>query len=483
MQRKIIYLVMKMVLVSTVFSACKKHEYYQENPNSPSIATPALLLTDICENTFAVWPMDVAYASRHMTYYERPNVFVNYNWGPGSFEAYDILRQVQDMNRLASEADQKNYQGLALFFRAYHFTRLTETFGDVPYSDALKALDNNIKPLYDEQEDIYAGVLAELEQANALLDVGNGELLGDIIYKGDVLQWKKLVNAFKLRLLIHLSKKEDNTTLNIQQQFQAILNDPAKYPLMESVEDNAQITYNTSATDNYYPLYQNNSVPSLAALEKGFVKMLKDRQDPRLFRIAEPVTNQPAGVFSSYEGVDAGLTVSEQNNASPSASKIARRYINDQVNEPMVLLSYAEQEFLIAEAIARGWVTGDAAVHYYNGIRASMSFYNVPESDIDTYLVQPAVVYNPANAIEMIVTQKYISFFLNSGWEPYFEHLRTGFPSFSTGTGTQNGGKIPKRFQYPQSEFNYNEENVTAAVQRQFGGDDDINGVMWVLQD
>lgn len=483
MQRKIIYLVMKMVLVSTVFSACKKHEYYQENPNSPSIATPALLLADICENTFAVWPMDVAYASRHMTYYERPNVFVNYNWGPGSFEAYDILRQVQDMNRLATEADQKNYQGIALFFRAYHFARLTETFGDIPYSDALKALDNNIKPLYDEQEDIYAGVLAELEQANALLDVANGELLGDIIYGGDVLQWKKLVNAFKLRLLIHLSKKEDNTTLNVQQQFQAILNDPARYPLMESVEDNAQITYNTSAIDNYYPLYQNNSVPSLAALEKGFVKMLKDRQDPRLFRIAEPVTNQPAGAFTSYEGVDAGLTVSEQNNASPSASKIARRYINDQVNEPMVLLSYAEQEFLIAEAIARGWAAGDAAVHYNNGIRASMNFYNIPESDIGTYLAQPAVVYNPGNAIEMIVTQKYISFFLNSGWEPYFEHLRTGFPSFSIGAGTQNGGKIPKRFQYPQSEFNYNEENVTAAVQRQFGGDDDINGVMWVLQD
>lgn len=472
-----------LLIITVAFGACKKHEYYQENPNSPSIATPSLLLTDICESTFTVWPMDVAYAGRHMTYYERPNSYVNYNWGPGSYDAYDILRQVQVMDSLAVQGDQKNYQGLAHIFRAYHFARLTETFGDVPYSQALQALNNNTKPAYDKQEDIYAGLLGELEQANALLDAANGEVLGDIIFGGDVMRWKKFANALKLRLLIHLSKKEDNATLNIKQQFQAIISDPAKYPLMESIDDNAQIVYNTSATTNYYPLFQDNSVPSLAALEKGFVKILKDREDPRLFSIAEPVTNQPAGDFSSYEGVDAGLTIADQNDASPSASKINRRYINDQVNEPMVLMSYAEQEFLIAEATARGWITGDAQTHYNNGITASMHFYGIADDDIADYLTHPAVVYNPADAIEMIITQKYIAFFLNSEWEPFFEHNRTGFPEFSVGPGTLNGGQVPKRFQYPQDEYSFNEENVTAAVQSQYGGDDSINGVMWVLQD
>jgi hypothetical protein len=483
MQRQMIKIVMNMVVLMSIFSSCKKHEYYQVNPNSPSTATPSLLLNDICRNTFAIAPMNNAYASRHMTYYERPNSYVNYNWSSAGYERYDILRQVQDMNRLATLEDNKNYQGIAHFFRAYHFARLTETFGDVPYSDALNALDGDTKPIYDKQEDIYAGILAELEEANNLLGAANGEISGDIIYSGDITKWKKLVNAFKLRMLIHLSKKEDNATLNIKQQFQAIISDPAKYPLMESNADNGQIVYNTTSVDNYYPLYQDNSVPSLAALEKGFVKILKDRQDPRLFKIAEPVTDQPAGVFSSYEGVDAGLEIEDQNNASPTASKIARRYILDQVNEPMVSLSYAEQEFLIAEAIARNWVTGDAATHYNNGITASMEFYQVDESDITTYLTDPLVVYNAGNAIEMIITQKYISFFLNSGWEPFFEHLRTGFPSFSTGPGTDNGEQVPKRFQYPPDEFAYNKDNVEAAVQSQFGGDDNINGTMWVLQD
>lgn len=483
MQRQTIKLLLNVVVLVSMFSACKKHEYYQVNPNSPSTATPALLLNDICRNTFAVGPMDNAYASRHMTYYERPNSYVNYNWGPGGYERYDILRQVQDMDRLATLEDNKNYQGIAHFFRAYHFSRLTEIFGDVPYSDALNALDGNTKPAYDKQQDIYAGILNELEEANNLLYPVNGEVGGDIIYSGDVTKWKKLVNALRLRLLIHLSKKESDAALNIKQQFQTIINDPAKYPLMESIEDNGQITYNTSAIDNYYPLYQNNSVPSLAALEKGFVKILKDRQDPRLFKIAEPVTDQPAGVFSSYEGVDAGLNISDQNNASPSASKIARRYILDPVNEPMILLSFAEQEFLIAEGIARNWVAGDAATHYNKGITASMGFYHVDESDINTYLASSLVMYNANNAIEMIITQKYISFFLNSGWEPFFEHLRTGYPAFSTGPGTLNDGQVPKRFQYPASEYNYNKDNVENAVRSQYGGDDSVNGTMWVLQE
>ena len=477
-----IYKIVTLVILIAVFGGCKKHEYYQRNPNNSSTATPSLLLTNICVQTFALWPMDVSYAVRHMTYYERPNVYVNYNWSTGSFSAYDILRQIQVMDSIATDPNLVNYRGLAKFFRAWHFTQLTETFGDVPYSQALLALGGTTKPAYDKQEDIYAGVLSELEEANNLLDPSLSPILGDVIFEGSPLQWKKLVNAFRLRVLMHLSKREGSTTINVREQFQAIIADPAKYPLMSSIADNAQLVYNTTSIDNYYPLYQNNSVPSLAALEKSFVTELKDRQDPRLFAIAEPITDMPAGDFNSYDGVDAGGTIADQNNQSPSASKISRRYINDPVNEPMILLGYSEQEFVIAEAIARGWITGDASEHYYNGITASMQFYDIPQTDIDAYLAQPEVVYNAGNAIPMIILQKYFSMYLNSGWEPFFEQRRTGIPTLPTGPGTDNGGLVPQRWQYPQDEYSYNEENVTAAVQSQFGGDDTINGVMWVLQ-
>ena len=111
-----------------------------------------------------------------------------------------------------------------------------------------------------------------------------------------------------------------------------------------------------------------------------------------------------------------------------------------------------------------------------------MKFYGISDADIATYIAQASVVYNPVNAIPMIITQKYISFFLNSGWEPFFEQRRTGIPTLSTGPGTQNGGQVPKRWMYPQSEFSYNGTNVQEAVTRQYAGNDDINGVMWVLQ-
>ena len=482
MQRNRLYkLILFTVLLISGF-ACKKHEYYQVNPNLPSVATPALLLTNIAATTFNLWPMDAAFAGRHMTYYERPNVYVNYNWSTGSFGSYDVLRQVKKMEELSTGNLGNNYKGLAKFFRSYHFISLTEVFGDIPYTDALKATDGNVKPKYDAQKDIYMGVLNELEEANALLDPANGSIEGDIIYGGNAAKWKKLVNAFRLRVLIHLSKKENDATLNVKGQFQSIISNPAKYPLMQSSLDNGQLVYNTTAVSNYYPLYQNNSIPSLAALEKGYVDLLKSRSDPRLFKIAQPIPGQPAGVFSSYAGVDAGLTVADQVDASQFASKIAIRYIEDPVNEPMILLGFGEQEFLIAEGIARGWATGAAATHYQNGIIASMNFYGVAPADIQTYLARPDVVYNPTNAISMIITQKYLSFFLNTGWEAFFEQRRTGIPTLSTGPGTQNGGLVPKRWMYPQSEFSYNAENVQTAVQTQFAGNDDINKLLWVLQ-
>lgn len=466
-----------------IFAACKKHEYYQRNPNNPSVATPSLLLTTAITQTFTLDPLDPSLAARHMTYFERPNVYVNYNWSTGDFDSsYDALRQVTDMEKISTDAPLVNYLALAKFFRAWHFTQLTERFGDIPYSDALQALDGSTKPTYDNQESVYAGVLSELEDANNMLDPAFSPILGDVVYNGDVTKWKKLINAFRLRVLIHLSKREGNTSINVREQFQNILADPAKYPLMESIEDNGQIVYNTTATDNYYPLYQNNSIPSLAALEKRFVAILKDRQDPRLFEIADPVTDMPAGDFNSYDGVDAGETISEQNNSSPMASKIRSRYFDDPVNEPMILLGYPEQEFVIAEAIARGWVTGDVETHYNNGITGSMQFYGIAQGEIDSYLAQPLVTYDAGDAVPQIILQKYISFFMNSGWEPFFEQRRTGIPVMATGPGTDNGGQVPQRWQYPQNEYSYNQANVSSAVDRQYGGSDNINGVMWVLE-
>lgn len=471
-------------LTVMLFTSCKKYDDFQTNPNLPSTATPALLLTRISYSVFYYDNTSAAFASRHLTYYERGNSSVDYSWRAGSFDNYNVLRQVMQMDSLAVQSGQQQYLGLTKFFRAVLFSQMTEVFGDIPYSKALGAVSGNFKPEYDTQEAVYIGILQELEEANNLLDDSKGKINGDIIYGGVASQWKKLVNAFRLRLLIHLSKKESNTSLNIKSQFQNIVSDPAKYPLFTSNADNAQLVFNTTAPDNYYPDFGYLSLSTAVSMEKGFVKILKDRNDPRLFAFAEPVSGLPANIFTSYEGVDAGMTISDQQTTSGNASRIKARYHNDRINEPWIFMGYAEQEFIIAEAIVRNWITGagSAEEHYENGIRASMLFYNIPEAAIDAYLAQPSVAFNAATALTQIAIQKYIALFMNSGWEAFMEQRRTGIPVLSVGPGTYNNGMVPKRWLYPQSEYDYNLGNLTIALQRQYNGIDDVNSIMWLLQ-
>jgi hypothetical protein len=479
--KPLIVLFLLMMLLS-----CKKHSEYQNNPNSPSSALPSLLLTNICITVFDYDPTPSAFASRQLTYYERGNSAVDYSWTSNDFSKFDVLRQVTKMDELATQTGGENYHGLAKFFRAVLFSQLTEIYGDIPYSDALGALNGNTKPKYDTQEQVYAGVLNELEDANNILDDSKGSITGDIIYGGKASQWKKLVNAFRLRLLIHLSKKESDATLNIKQQFQSIISDPSKYPLMSSSADNGQIVFNASAPSNYYPDAGYLSLATAVSMEEGIVDTLIEKKDPRLFSFAQPVTGQAPNVFANYAGVNAGLTVADQQSASANASRINSRYydITHPLNEPLILVGYPEQEFLIAEAISRNWITGagTAEEHYNNGITASMQFYSIDDAAITTYLGAAGVAFDPQNAIPMIITQKYIALFMQSGWEAFIEQRRTGIPKLNTGPGTYNNGMVPKRWLYPQSEYDYNKANVDAAVQRQYSGTDDVNAVMWLLQ-
>jgi len=466
----------------SLFFSCKKYEYFQTNPNQASTATPGLLLTNICISVFDAYPTEPAFASRQLTYYEREDQNQDYNWTRASFGNYDILRQVARMDTLALQANNKNYDALAKFFRAVLFDQLSETFGDIPYSEALQGAEGNTQPKYDAQEDVYAGILNELEEANTLLDEANGTISGDIIYNGDITHWKKLVNAYHLRLLMDLSKRAGDSKIDIKQQFQNIISNPDKYPIMESNDDNGQIVFNSTSTSNYYPTAGYLSLGTSISMEEGFVDILKERKDPRLFSIAQPIAGLAPNVFDNYAGVNGGLTLADQQTASADASRINSRYydITRPVNEPLILLGYPEQEFIIAEAIARGWINGDAEQHYKNGITSSMAFYNI---DVPAgYLDEPNVKYDAANAIPLIITQKYIALFMQSGWQPFYEQRRTGIPHFNVGPGTYNDRKIPKRWEYPQSEYDYNKANVEAAVQKQYNGNDDVNEVMWLIK-
>ena len=493
------YLFSIVFLVGIALSSCKKFDYYQINPNTPTQADPSLELANIEQTAFATISTDAGLATRQLVYTQSASTTQYYGWQRAGF-SYGNISQVVKMEQEAVRTAKPNYKYLGKFFRSYYIVGITLNFGDVPYSQAMQALNNNfsdaaIRPVYDAQEDIYLQVLNDLKLASDSLSASGGIINNDIIYNGDVTQWKKAINTFSLRVLMSLSKKEANTKLNIKQRFNDIVSNPAKYPLFTSNDDNAKLTY-YDLVGNRYPYNNSNSLKTDYYLDDSFVKMLKGLKDPRLFVYGTPTPNAvAAGLstkdFNAYAGLIGSAPVADnvQKMTAGNASAINHRYAYDAVNEPSVAIGYPELQFILAEAVARGWIAGDINKFYTGGIRNAMLFSRYKGdaaytlNDIETYLNQPSVALQAGTQVQQILMQRYINTFMNTGWQSFYEQRRTGFPTFETaGSGMLNGGKIPTRWMYPTAELNNNGVNVDNAIKRQYPGGDDINGVMWLLQ-
>ncbi|WP_336515459.1 SusD/RagB family nutrient-binding outer membrane lipoprotein [Pollutibacter soli] len=483
------------VLLLAIFSSCEKFQDFQVNPNNPTVADPSLLLPNIELRAFSNISLDAALASRYLVYTQSSSNSQYYGWQRNSMNYADIS-QVVKMEQEAARVGKLNYRYLGKFFRSYFVVNMTQIFGDIPYSQMMQSIQNGnfdssaARPAYDKQEDIYLGVLNDLKIAADSLSSDQTPIGADLIYGNNIEQWKKLVNSFTLRVLMSLSKKEGNGNLNIKQRFNEIVSNPSKYPLFESNADNAQLNY-VDITGNQYPYFNSNSVKTDYYLDSSFVDILQEFKDPRLFTFGMPTTASglPANNFNAYDGLigSAALAYNTNKRGLGKASQINDRYAYDAINEPSVLMGYAELQFILAEAVVRGWITGNADTYYKKGIEASLQFSNFnntySSATIQDYLAQPIITLQPGKEIEQIITQKYISMYMNSGWQPFFEQRRTGFPEFETaGDGILNDGKIPKRWMYPTDEYNNNAVNVENAVKSQYPGGDDINGVMWIVQ-
>lgn len=486
MKNSIRYILIALIL--SAVNACQDFDELQIDPNRATEVGPGLLLTNIQAEVFNDITLDAALASRFLVYTQGASLAQYYGWQRAGFGAYDQLRQVTKMEEEAMRTGNENYLGLAKFLRSYIIIDLSQAFGDVPYLQAMSGFEGEFTPEYTPQEQIYKTVLQELEEANRELNANNGAITGDLIYNGDITQWKKLINSFKLRVLMSLSRKE-GSPLNIEEQFRTIIENPVEYPVMNSNVDNAALPF-FDRENNRYPYFNDNSIQTDFYLDESYVRLLKERDDPRLFHVGDPdFEARESGVdpnsFEAYSGLGGSASLTENINRlnEGEGSPIHQRYYNDPVNEPSISLGFPEVAFTIAEAAQRGWINANPEMYYNQGIAASMEFYGIEQAAIDAYLQQPEVAFDEARGLEMILTQKYMAFFLNSGWEPFYNQRRTGIPEFSTeGDGILNGGRIPKRWMYPERELDLNENNILEAINRQFGTDD-INAEMWLLKE
>jgi hypothetical protein len=349
--------------------------------------------------------------------------FVNddrYGWGvrDGIWNTfYSSLRDVNNILIISRENNQKNYEAIGLILKSWMFAMLTDLYGNVPYSEALLAKEGNYFPVYDSQEDIYNGILADLETAAEIIGTTNETVSGDILYGGRIANWEKFANSLRLRYLMRISDRVDVST-----EMEQMMENPALYPIFESNTDNAQLTY-TKVYPNQFPLHTSR-VGSFDEfrLSRHLGDTLLWLDDPRIKVFSRPTaaTENLDEAQQVYAGVPNGLddvTALTYNGGAQFVSRVGKTFFEDAITDVGIavargnIMTYAELQFILAEAAQKNLISGSAQDYYEEGISAGFSMFatELPPA----YLTSPNVAFNDATALQQIGLQKWIAFYFN----------------------------------------------------------------------
>ncbi len=410
-----------------------------------------------------------------------------------------------------------NLHQIARLMKAWIFQRITDQYGDIPYSEAGLAYHESILyPKYGKQEAIYTDLLKEIEEATLALDPAGTKPTGDMIYSGDIAKWQRFGYSLLLRAGMRLVKVNDALAKStVMKVLGKTMNGIADNTLVKGSGVLGQAAINNpnstillgdgGAQEHFYTKWS-----------KTYIDFLKNNNDPRLTRVARvnvwtsnPLSLAPSGNANGSAALQKGLPNGK--NASVNNDGYSIYYdpswsgaildaagfnsyssINLEMMQrtaPTFLLSYSESEFLLAEAVARWGSTygGDAATHYNNGVRAAMtslSQFNttltIPDAEVNAYLT--ANPYVAANGLAMINTQ----YWAETGtvlnfYETWINWRRTGLPALVqiNYPGNVTGGTIPRRHIYPLAEASTNAANLNSAISALSGGDKMTSRVWW----
>ncbi len=393
-------------------------------------------------------------------------------------EITDVLAKTKDVPA------RSNLYNMARIWQAYSFMLLTDTYGDIPYTQAGKSyLEGIATPIYDTQESVYMAILNELDAASAALDASKAKVTSDVLYDGDVPKWKRLGYSLLLRAAMRLSKV--NPTKAAEYVGKAVAGG-----LMQSNADNAIIRHNANFA-NPVGSQLNGGQSAFFYLAEDFVDFLSKNNDPRLASIAVRYVGATSGAqqvesrANRTPAVQVGAPLGYDNTTigvAVTAKKLASLWDYSQLDRtrmaglsaPSFLVTYAQTQLLLAEAVVRKWATGDAATLYSNGIRAHMQQFAsygantaIADAAINTY-----VQANPLTAgkeLEQINTQYWVASFL-IGPEAWANFRRSGFPVLTPNPYPGSDLKTEpfiRRLTYTDAELNVNKTNVEQAITRQ----------------
>lgn len=453
-----------------------------------------------------------------------------------SFYPKAIKNLTDGVYRSRDNAALSNINAALRIYRVYMISLITDVYGDAPCSEAgLGYIDGKFNPRYDTQEEIYTWFFKELKEAGAALNQSGDVISGDVIYKGDVIKWKKLANSLRLRYAMRISEVAPEKA---QQEFEDALSDAGG--ILASASDDALINYMDvpfSFGQESYTDYRGNALSKLlfgndpannpSYLCSTFFNQMKNSGDPRTYRIArfyydglmsststnnridlteevlaKGVTMNPRdpGAFSwepwptGYESdilKQIALTNPsvESSVARETEPKLANNFLKS--NNPGVVITYAEINFLLAEAVLKGWnVSGTVADLYAKGVWESMDFLSnhygcdkITEAEFTTFIANNGIGYTDEQKKAAINTQAWILHLTNPA-ESWANVRRSGYPrlkspaEYDFAQFLTGGADIPVRLSYPVLESSYNKQSYEEALSR-MGGENSWNTPLW----
>ncbi|NHE57135.1 SusD/RagB family nutrient-binding outer membrane lipoprotein [Cyclobacterium plantarum] len=546
MKRNIKIIALISTIAFGVFSCQEDLIDMNVNPNgaNPETANPNLVLstvlTEAGKTIVNLGYQDIAGVMQHTQKDGWSGGHNLYEWNRNNSWAgyYGILRNNQFVNERAVELDQELQQGVTLVMKSMMFGLITDLWGDAPYTQALRGAEGTPEatfPAFDTQENIYRGVIQDLETANQLLSKPlaeyNSTIEGaDVYFNGDPSKWRKMANSLKLRYYMRVSEKLPDFA---KEGIETLLANPEQYPIITDPEDDATMPFADNSSSTSWPnntrFDANESNYRRIKMCQTLVEAMRSKNDPRLGvwanRVQIPLVvdeNLPPGTDriennqrllspdvleernvdledisqnSDYVGIPPAIPGPQVYNLSPDANQAAFNphvsWLNDIYREPngpllrARLISASEVNFILAEAALKGWSVGNTAENYYQAaIMASFATWGLSDQAA-AYLQEEEVRFE--GSLEQLMEQKWIASWTAAA-ESWFDYRRTGFPQLQAGPFAIRAA-LPVRFYYMIDERNLNPEETEAAMARlettnfsEVDGENSAWSKPWVIQ-
>lgn len=394
---------------------------------------------------------------KYMRHLDSFNAYYDYVYENSLKTITEVIRQTGPDGK---NPEMVNLHHMAQVLKIWPMHIMTDLYGNVPYSEANRGIEGIFFPAFDSQESIYKDMLAKLEAAASAIGTGSDNVgAADIYFGGDFTKWKKWANSMMLRLAMRISNADAATA-------ETYVRKAISGGVMTSNDDLAKAPMASGPSD----WFNKNGISR--ALDPGdwggqfmmgktLVDWLKNSNDPRLSIFAargswegpwdRTAANQ-VGMPNGYDNVTIRdfLGVSEAIEQTEVFSRVNPMLLRS--DSPYIMQTYAEVEFLLAEAALKGWGDGNAAAHYNKGVKAAMQQWTifdpaltVSDADVDTYLAA-----NPFDGTARMVNEQAWAANFMQWYEAYSNWRRTGYPVLTEidYVGNISGGKIFRRIEY-----------------------------------